>query len=513
MKILFISPPRKYWPYINEYDNFMTPLWMACLAPVAIEAGFQVKCIDCMADKIGWNSLTKILQDENADIISISESHILFMPEQKRLIGIIKKTSSNSLLIAGGGHYSNQFKSILSELPIDLIIAGEGEETLFEVLMKYKQVKLNIFFDEVKKISGIILRNKDGIFISTSRKLISNLDSLPRPAWHLLPMKKYGASKYLFSPAGMCVFHSRGCICSCDFCSWWTNMAQRKTVGNEIKLLPKWRTKSAAKTVDELEELVKKYNINYFVFVDATWNSDAKWNVQFAKTVIERKLKFQWMAFMRVDFLLRDAKNGVLDSLVKSGLTHILIGLEHSCESVLQNDYNKKNQQSDDGKKLVKILQERYPTVFIQGTFIVGGENESKESIKSLAKYINDLKLDYTSVHILTPIPGTPIYDKYMKKGLIPQHVDYEKFDWNTPIIATKHLSKEDLLLEVYKLNKYIFNYRWVLRMIFTKNKYKRNMGIWGVLVSIKVAWDGITRVIIFRKKMFGMVTPKWYNK
>ena len=85
-------------------------------------------------------------------------------------------------------------------------------------------------------MDGIAFGEGDEVVRTAPRKLIKDLDSLPIPAYDLLPMHLYGRSRYLFSPSGATMHHSRGCTSKCSFCAWWTTMADRKVDadGNEV---------------------------------------------------------------------------------------------------------------------------------------------------------------------------------------------------------------------------------------------------------------------------------------
>ena len=507
-KVLLISPPRKYWPFMSEYDNFMLPLWMPCLAPVAEKLGWAVRCIDCMAEKIGWKSLEELIVREKPDVIALSESHALYIHEHFKFIRMIKRCLPDCKIIAGGGHYSNLALDTLRRHDVDIIGVGEGEDTFREILQHFEAPeKLPL-----EKIKGIAYR-KDGVPTFTPpRPLIHDLNQLPEPGWKFMSMEKYGASRFLFSPGGMCFFHSRGCIASCNFCVWWTTDAQRKILPDlSTEFTPKWRTKSPERTVDEIEEFVKKYDKRFFVFVDATWNVLPKWTARFCELVKERKLDIYWMAFMRTDYLLRDEKLGLLEKMVEAGLSHVLIGIEHPSEKIFA-DYEKHNQDSDQVLKLVRIFQKKYPKVFVQGTFIVGGENESQDTLKELLNYAKLLRLDYAAVHTLTPFPGTKYYDRLVRAMAVTEE-DFEKFDLNTATQPTKHLTIEELQYGVYLINKELFTIRWLIRGLFSKSHYKRSMYLWGILVSFKMVFKRAHQLLFFKKQMFGLVEPQWYAR
>ena len=101
--------------------------------------------------------------------------------------------------------------------------------------------------------------------------------------------------------------------------------------------MARWRTKSVARTLDEIEILQRDFGKRYFVFVDDTFNVDPKWCDAFAEEVLRRGLKFQFYAFLRADLILRDEKLGVFEKLVRAGLIHAAIGVERLSDEELKN--------------------------------------------------------------------------------------------------------------------------------------------------------------------------------
>ncbi|MBF0298401.1 MAG: cobalamin-dependent protein [Oligoflexia bacterium] len=507
MKVILIQPPRKYWPYLNEGDNYILPLWMPCLAAICLQKKYQIICIDCMSQKIGWNSLSKILAKEKPDVVGVSESHSLYIEEGLHLVKLIKKISPQTKVIAGGGHYSNQYKFLLPKYPIDFIVIGEGEHTFDELLTAIENNQKNY-----SSIKGITYLENNNIVVTNPRPLIENLDELPFPAYHLMPMDRYGTSKYLFSPGGITISHSRGCLHRCSFCSWWPQMAERTINDGKEKLTPKWRSKSVTRTITEIEYLINNFNKKFFIFVDGTWNIDSEWNLQFSEQIIKKNLDIKWFSFVRADCLQRDEKNGTLKKMVTAGLAHICVGIEHSNPKTLES-FSKVNSSFEMTKKTLDIFHKHYPQVFLQGTFIIGHKNESQESLDILSRQVKKLKLDFPAFHALTPVPGTEIYEQMLQDKKI-EVTDFGKYDWNTPIMGSDYLSREELAYNIYLLYKRTISCWWFLKGIFSPYKYKRNLYIWWVMVTIKVFLSDIKRNFFSNKdnKSFKLVIPKWYN-
>ncbi len=508
MKILLVNSPRKFWPYINEEDNFVLPQWMPAIGAIARQAGHQVQCLDCMVSKVGWTSLRQIIKDEKPDLIGINESHTLYIHEAIRLITLIKEISPHTKIVGGGVHMTNCAPEILRDNPIDFIVKGEGELPFRALLNELEKIR-----PDFSSVDGLAWKNDSGeVVINRPGHLVANMDELPFPAYDLLPVKAYGKSRYLFSPGGMTIHHSRGCISDCEFCVWWTIMAKRQlnAQGEEI-LSPTWRTKSVERVIEEIKIIKKDYDKHCFLFTDDSWNISPGWNDRFAETVLKENIRMNWFAFMRADFMLRDEKKGILEKLVRSGLSHFCMGVEHASQDVLDG-FNKSFYSPGDSELVLDIFKKKYPGVFIQTTFIVGNQQESRESIRGLLKYVKKLKVDFPSFHILTPFPGTALYKKFKEQG-IEMESDYSKYDLNTPIVSTDNLTRDEVAWEVYLLFRKSVTLAWLFRGLFSRSGYKRRMYIWWLKVTWKLFIGMIKERVFNMRSGIDLVVPDWYEK
>ncbi|MDD5668807.1 MAG: radical SAM protein [Candidatus Omnitrophica bacterium] len=505
MKILLIRSPRYYWPFINEYDNFLLPQSLPCLAGQLRAQGIHVIPIDCMPLKMGWKTLGEIIKKEKPDIVGVGDSESLYSKEAIRTIELAKNIDPRIITIAGGAHFSNLAEETLPLYPLDIIVRGEGEITLTELAKELAKSKPNL-----RNIQGIVFKEGSAIIETAPRPLISNLDDLPMPAYDLMPMDKYGKAKFLFSPGGTTIHHSRGCANNCDFCVWWVQMAERKTENGKTKLLPRWRTKSVGRTIEEIEILYRTYKKNSLIFVDDAWNTDPAWNEEFAKTMLKKRLPVHWFAFMRADFIIRDEKLGIMEKLVHAGLSHVSIGAERADGKDLDK-LGKPSYRNEAVKQAMLILRKKYPKVFRQVTFIVGTRDETKQSMLRQLKYAQDLKADYPAFHPMTPIPGTKLWDEAKEKGWL-EITDFSFYDWATPVMSSHELSRDEIETMIYIMNKKYAGFLWLIQGLFSPFTYKRNMYIWWLLVVFRMLWDGILHLVNPFKSYTNLVKPKWYD-
>ncbi len=517
-KVLLVRPPRYMWPFINESDNFLLPLGLPCIA-AAIRNKLphvEVKIIDCPPLKIGWESLRGILEKEKPDIIGAGEE-ALYHHEAARLFKLAKEINPEVLTIAGGHFFSWMLEFSLNRYPIDIIVRFEGEETIVE-LIKALEAKRDL-----SKIKGIAYKENGVIKQTPDRNLVEDLDSLPLPAYDLMPMGKYSPFGYIW-PQSATLEHSRGCIDQCSFCSLWTFWGKHNKAdieNGELDVIPRYRTKSVERMLEEVDIIYNKYNRRYIIWADPTFNVEPKWNDAFCEGLLKRNYKdLYWWAFIRADFTLRDERLGILEKMVRAGLIHPLIGIERCCSEDLRK-LRKSVYTSELTKEVFSIFKKKYPQVFRQGTFITCLPFDTRESMLDLVKYAVEIDIDYPAFHPVAPVPGTFLYQEAKGKGLLEEK-DFSKFDWSTPVLNSETgLSRGEFAKLNIELNKRYVIYRphWLIRGLFSIYKHKRGLYWWFFVTTLKVMLLEIKEVILGRRKFEGitgfmyMKKPKWYDK
>jgi len=509
MKVLLISSPRYYWPYMNEDDNFLLPQSLVCLASVLRGEGVDVKIMDCMAEKVGWHSLANWIREERPDVIGVGENHALYIQETVKVLELAKEIDPEIIRIGGGSHFTNLLEDSLNCFPLDYVVKGEGEVTFLDLLREL--AKDNPKPEDVK---GIAFKRNGQIVQTPPRPLIEDLDDLPLPAYDLVHMENYGKARYIFSPGGTTIHHSRGCTGGCKFCAWWIQMAdvEKREDGN-VRYRPRWRTKSVEKVMEEIEILYHKYGKRCLVFVDESWNISKKWNEAFAEALIQRSdINLNWFSFMRLDGILRDEKAGVFEKLVRSGLSHICVGVERRYDSQLEG-FGKGFYSEEDTRKCFRILNEKYPSVFRQATFIVGIRDETEESLEEMAQFAIELNADYPGFHPITPVPGTPLWEEAQKNGWL-EIEDFSKFDWMTPVMGSQSMSREEIEAAVVRMQKKFLRVSWLIRGLLTRHMYRREMYIWWISVTARVWWAALKkRINPFKPSTYtDLQKPFWYD-
>jgi radical SAM superfamily enzyme YgiQ (UPF0313 family) len=397
------------------------PLGIASLAAVIEKNGFPVEILDANALQLSDNDVAE--RSDGEDVVGIT-AMTPNINSAIRIVKSIKQRNPKITIILGGSHATILSEEIMNKIPeIDIIVKGEGEETIVEL---YKGL---IKGSNLKKIDGIIYRDHGLIENNSSRKHIKDLDSLPFLAYHLLPLDKYA----FHPPHGqrypiMAMLTSRGCPYNCIFCS--------KTIfGRDI------RYQTPSRIVDEIEYLNTKFHVKEIAFYDDVFTLDKKRVLAFTKELKERKLDILWACESRVNLVTEQ----LLKEMKKSGCYMIAYGIESGNQMILDN--LRKGITLDQIRSTVALTHK----LGIQsiGYFMLGSPGDTSQTIRQTIDFAKSLPLDFVQFSIVIPYPGSDLYQLYLKSE--NKNIDWENFVYaslnssNIPVFETNTLSKADL--------------------------------------------------------------------
>ena len=455
MRILFIEPPKDIWFVMGEY---LPPPYGILQLAAHLERevkDIEIEVLDCNAQKIDWDGLETWIAAFKPDIVAPSSLATCNAYLVIRTLETAKRIDPDILTIAGGQHFTATAQESLEAYPeIDVIVRGEGENTLVELV---RNAANKSYFSEIK---GISFRHDEKIFHNPSRPLIENLDSLPYPGYHLV---KDIVHKYHFAAMGgidapfALIEGSRGCPHKCTFCSQW-----RHWQGT-------WRMKSDKRVADEMEFCYQKYGSRFIWLTDDNFGAGRRAE-SLADEIIKRNLgdDMMWFVQVRCDDIIKNEK--ALPKLRKSGLRWVLIGVESPNESTLESF--KKGITPEDAKKAVRLLKEN--GIFAQAMLVIGERKDSAKSIAYTREFVNELDPDLSIFTILTPFPGTEVFEEAKKNGWI-EDLNWSHYDMIHAIMPTETLSRNEVQEELYLCYKSFYG-SWTRRLngLFSTNEFRR---------------------------------------
>ncbi|MCE5204142.1 MAG: radical SAM protein [Coriobacteriales bacterium] len=424
-RILFVTPPYKCWG--QQMIGNWPPLQLAYLAGAARAAGHEARIYDAMYKDTSYEEIRHEVEGYRPDVVmsldylpvtgAISTCTV---PAAVEALRTAKQVDPAIVTLIGGPHPTFMYEEMLSEedTPVDVILRGEMEETLTELLGTLADGRP---WDGVRGVAFA----RDGRVVATpQRPHIADLDTLT-PAWDLLDWDIY---HYNIDPWGRMasILTSRGCMMGCSFCS------QRVFWRGE------WRARDPRKVLNEITHLVKDYGVEFITMIDAYPTRDRQRWETLLDLLIEADLGVKLLMETRVEDIIRDAD--ILDKYHDAGIMHIYLGLETSTDEML-NSLNK-GTTVDQNKQAVDLLKAH--DIMIEASFMIGFPEETWDTIKQTANEAARINPDIAVFPVLTPMPYTSLWDEVHDRIRV---WDYSKYNISTPIIEPYEMSLNDVMI------------------------------------------------------------------
>lgn len=419
MKILFIDPP--FYRFMGLY-RFYYPIGLATMASVLHQQGHIVKIFDAehspKADTFSWakastlcDSYNDALRDDAHPVWSEIRKYVKqFKPQ---IVGIsvlsVKVASAYKiarmckeidfdLTVLVGADHPTVFPSIILENhDVDVVVRGEGESTIVDLIQTLEKEAIPESLDSVK---GISYRRNGKIIHNPDRPLIPELDSIPMPRLEaLVQLKTYRPVDF-----GV-IISSRGCPYRCTFCGVQTIWSR------------KMRSCSVQNVLEEVTFLKEKWGTEYFSFRDALFTLNRNRIILLCDEFIQRNLNIQWECLTRVDFIDRV----LLQRMKKAGCVTIRVGIESTDQTVLES--MKKQIDLNKVKEAAHILNQM--GFYWSAYFLFGTPHETRNSMQNTLRFIKEIDPPFVTLSRFAPIPGSEMYSELEEKNMISPYIDW----------------------------------------------------------------------------------------
>ena len=365
---------------------------------------------------------------ENRATQFIQEYNVLRLKYRCELRGMLKLIGGGiggivpDIKIIAGGVHSSIFPKEVAEVPeFDIVVYGEGDITLQEIINK----------KPLSKIKGIAYKDKNNqVKLNPPRPLIEDLDSLPLPAWHLLNPKIYINPKAIarVSPVGT-IGTSRGCPFGCTYCN-------KSVFGRQF------RAKSVKRVVDEFELLLKNGFKEVHVW-DDMFATDLKRAKQICDEIIKRKLKFSWQLECGVRVNAVDEE--FFHKCFKAGCYKVAFGFESGDDYILKTiNKGTTTQQARNAVNWAKKAG-----METSGFFMLGLPEDTEQTMRKTIEFAKSLNLDYAKGTILVPLPSTKVFEDFEKQGLLKTK-DWTRYNFHQASHVYDHPKLSWPILEKY---------------------------------------------------------------
>ncbi|HID05420.1 MAG TPA: B12-binding domain-containing radical SAM protein [Aigarchaeota archaeon] len=434
------------------------PLGIGYIASYLRRFGYKVKIIDCTFST--WEHVIAEAQKANAKVIGIY-SMLSMVNNAIQMAKTLRGCCE--LLVAGGpmpSAYPQKFLGVF-----DVVVQGEGEETMVE-LMEYVEGRREL--GDIRGIyaAGNIVKETQhsvngGFLFTGQRPLIKNLDTLPFPARELYDnesYRRYYRSNFGYTMTSMVA--SRGCPFSCGFC--W-----RPDYGRV------YRVRSPSNIVDEMEEVRYRYGYERIWFADELFIANKKHTMALCKEIIERGLDVEWECLARADLI----DDELAKAMRRAGCYKIIFGLESGDDRTLK--LMNKQLKVEQSKRAVETIKRN--GIKAGAFFILGYPGENNETMLNTIRFASSLPLDYFSMTIPYPLPGTDLYER-VKHKMLTEEWEKPRNGWDHKLLFEHDFSNEKLRYGIWmaitraKLRKKLGPLYYLLKPweVYTEFKFRR---------------------------------------
>ena len=456
-KVLLIAPPAFSAKKPREI-NPMPPLGLGYVAAIVENMDIEVRILDCLVR--GWNleeeldnetirvglsdnEIEAYIREFNPDVVGLncqfSRQYRMF----HRMFSLIKRIKPDCVIVAGGAHATVCPEEVLQDPCCDFVLMGEGETSFRELLLALMEGR------EVSSIDGLGWKANGTSRIDKKQTWITDLDSLPFPAYHLMELDRYfgirsshgSRHRDRYCP----IITSRGCPAKCTFCTAkmvWGNRYRMRSVDNVLK---------------EMRLLKSQYGVEEIMFEDDNVTANPNRARELFSRMIEEDFNFIW-----------DTPNGVgvwsineelIDLMKKSGCVKLNFPVESGSQFVLDKII-KKPLKLDRVKQLIdhcRKINLDY-SIFL----VIGMPGEKIADMWKSFRFATNCGCYAPHVSVATPYPGSQLFEECQKNGFFSREFALDDLYIRSFLVKTTDWTENDLRKTLLRGQIY-FKYRMLV--------------------------------------------------
>ena len=416
------APPSNAPWYLGKK---LPPLGLAYVAASLEKAGFAVEMLDNYLLKKPTSEITQLLQQLKPEIVGITCGSATYH-QCIETAKTIKETLPNCKVVVGGWHASYMPETILQHSEIDYAVMGEGERAMAELATHITKGKNN---EALADIAGIAYRHNSTIK-KNAPKFITDMDEIPFPARHLLPMQLYDRTiEFLKATPADVMSIARGCPYNCGFCE------TKKLWGNTC------RSFSPNRTLAEINYMKDKFGTKGIYFINDNFTLKKKETLELCDLMVKNNVDIEWVCDTRVNLVSRE----LLSKMKDAGCKAIWFGVESGSPRILQKiNRNITLEQTETAFKLC-----REQRIQIACSFMLGFPDETRSDMEATLKFAKKLDPDWCQFNIFIAYPDSSLYQELLQRGNYERLDDYllsvktPDFNYNSLLEIQKRFFKE----------------------------------------------------------------------
>ena len=458
-KVIFVEP-NHYYPQRNKNPAASPPIGLAYMAAVLEREGAEVEIIDATVLKLSPGEVVNILLERKPDVVGVSAMTAICNYAAQ----IAQKLPASILKVTGGPHPSGLPQDLVTR-GFDVAVRGEGEMTMLDLVKG----------EPFEKIPGISFM-RDGCIVHNPPRKPLDPNTLPQPARHLLasfgtkrPYFLTGTRYFPWAP----LFTTRGCPYNCYYCN-------KQVYGRRFS------HRSVENVTDEILTLINDHGVREFAVFDDCFNADLAWAEKILDFIISSKLniKLRFANGLRIE----NINKVFVGKLVRAGCIHVDYGIESGDEAILKKI--PKNYTAETVRKAVLIT--RKAGIFTCGLFILGLLGDTKETMEKTIDFARELTLDAAFFSILTPYPGTQLWNMVQERGrFLTSSWESFRHAQNKVIFSLPEAPPPEVTEAMYTRahRRFYFSPRYVLKQVrLALTSFSRfRMTVRGILYLLKI--------------------------
>lgn len=429
MKVLLVDPPSFR---VNRFTAIVRLPSSALLAlnTHLLSTGHEVRIVDARNRGIPYSDIGAQISDFGPDIVCVTgftaDAYSAMM-----VCEVSKKVLPTAVTIMGGYHASALPElTIATCKAIDVVVIGEGENTLQEIL-SVVAANCGLPAEKASEIPGLAYRSgRNSVERTIPRRLIDDIDSLSPGRYDNVETGYYDFPIRARSsrPArGFLISASRGCVHACHYCS------------NQLLWNRTWRSYTPERIIQEIGLLTNRHGKDTIFMCDNDFFTSRERIVRFLDLLEAGKIGIRWSVETSTNHIIQ--MEDLLPRMRSLGLFLCFVGIEFASAEKLGR-MGKGAASLDRSHQAAKILREN--GIFFVGLGMVGTVDETPQSVLEHVRFFRDLDADMAYTQVLTPLPGTRLFRDMLEAGRISS-LNFSHYDLMTPTLVYDHLSVEQV--------------------------------------------------------------------
>ncbi len=371
----------------------LPPLGLLYVAGALEKAGFKVEMLDNYLLNKPIKEVKQFVARLNPEIVGITCGSATYR-RCLEAAQLVKETLPLCQVVVGGWHASYMPDTLLEQPTVDYVVMGEGERAMAELA---QHITTSISEKAHVGIAGVGYKH-EGALVKNPPKFIENMDEIPFPARHLLPMHLYDRTiEFLKAKPADVMNISRGCPFSCAFCE------TRKLWGAAC------RTFSPARVMDEVKYMVNEFGTRGIYFINDNFTIKRNETLQLCNLLQKSGLNLEWVCDTRTDLVNKE----LLEKMFEAGCRAIWFGVESGSQRILkQINRTITLEQTENAFRLCKQVGIR-----VACSFMLGFPDETLEDLEATRRFADKLDPDWCQFNVFIAYPDSSLYQEMLQTG------------------------------------------------------------------------------------------------